>query len=157
MTESKRDFRKALASSMMKRSATTVVCSIKAPKRRPHNGFKASHGVILTQCCLKAVGATQDVTSEASTTIHEPAGKSAKLSGIRTGTTCWKIYQTTAAGTVHRDGASGSACNAHHTHKHLPLDPTSVGGVHLDDTINDNHLRITDTRTCLAANYKSQP
>ena len=76
MTESKRYFRKALASSMMKRSATTVVCSIKAPKRWAHHDFKAAHGVTLTQCCLKAVGATQDVTSEASTSIHESAGKS---------------------------------------------------------------------------------
>jgi len=50
MTESKRYFRKALASSMMKRSATTVVCSVEAQKRWAHHDFKAAHGVTLTRC-----------------------------------------------------------------------------------------------------------
>ena len=112
----KRYFRKALASSMMKRRATTVVCSVEAPKRLAHHDSKAAvilllqHQVyaydvlwqndpsnpfakarlypgtsakLLRRVALKAVGASQDVTSEASTTVHEPAGRSAKLSGIR--------------------------------------------------------------------------
>ena len=127
----------------MKRRATTVVCSVEAPKRLAHHDSKAAvilllqHQVyaydvlwqndpsnpfatsaklktirsessgrsdlgnlsvsitifnflypgtsakLLRRVALKAVGASQDVTSEASTTVHEPAGRSAKLSGIR--------------------------------------------------------------------------
>jgi len=47
----KRYFRKALASSMMKRRATTVVCSIEAPKRLAHDDSKAAVILLLQQCC----------------------------------------------------------------------------------------------------------